>query len=91
MIKFTICETFDCVGFDLTFTGELSYTYTKDAITNSVDVTLHEVLLEITNTLIDIKSSLPKTILITLQKELENYFWKSTYWEDKYLLDALAN
>lgn len=89
MIDFTICETFDCVGFDLTFTGELSYTYTKDKMVNEVNVDLHEVLLEITNTLIDIKSSLPKYLLITLQEELENYFWKSTYWEDKYL-DAIT-
>lgn len=85
MIDFTICETFDCVGFDLTFIGELSYTYAKNAMTNSVDVTLRECLLEITHEYINIKPCFSDSLLKDLQEELENYFCKSMYWEEKYL------
>lgn len=84
MIDFTICETFDCVGFDLTFTGELSYTYTKDELT-SVDVVLSECMLELTDKDANIKCGLPPDILKQLQQDLESYFWKSMYWEEKYL------
>lgn len=84
MINFTICETFDCVGFDLTYGGTLGYNYEKDTLT-SVDVVLFECILELTDKNVNIKCCLPTDILKQLQEELKNYFWKSMYWEEKYL------
>lgn len=90
MIDFTIYETFDCIGFDLLYTGTLSYYYTKDKAMNSVDVTLEECLLELSHEYVNIVSCLTNVIKEQLKEELENYFWKSTYWEEKYL-DATTN
>ena len=86
MIDFTICETFDCVGFDLTFTGELSYSHKDD----SPDVNLTKCFLELEDKFVDIKPCLPKIVLTELQEELENYFTNHSYWQDKYF-DATYN
>lgn len=88
MIEFEIYETFNCIGFDLHYTGDVSYFY-KNKELISVDVDLRNILLEVGGMLICIKDSLPKEILNPLQDELEKYFWNSDYWEEKYA-DAIA-
>lgn len=89
MIDFKIYETFDCIGFDLTYIGYVSYCF-KNKELLSVDVTLEECLLELSHEYIDIKSCFSDDLSKQLQEELENYFWKSTDWEEKYL-DATVN
>ena len=80
MIDFKICETFDCIGFDLIYTGELSYSYKDD----SPDVNLSKCFLALEDISTDIKPCLPKEILAELQEDLENYFSNHPYWQDKY-------